>query len=265
VIKKISIVALILLIVGAVGSLLTFRINYKTVSVLEEKVITKSVTAININTDNTGIEIVPTKGTETKIKVSGRESPDVSPVFSANVEGKTLSIKLKEEQVKFFNFDFLGTQLLLKVYIPEKQYELIQIDNDNGHVKMAQLNIKDMKANTNNGKMEFNHITADNVDIQSNNGAIYFQGNVTGKIAGRTNNGKISLATPDIDYPIQLESDNGGITIHTDKEPKNVTYDVHVDNGSINIFDKYSNGTKIGNGENLIKLTTNNGEINITK
>jgi DUF4097 and DUF4098 domain-containing protein YvlB len=265
VIKKISIVALTLLIIGAAGSLLTFRINYKTASVLEEKVITKSVTAININTDNTGIEIVPTKGTETKIKVSGRKSPDVSPVFSVNVDGKILSIKLKEEQKKFFNFDFIGTQLILKVYIPEKQYELIQIDNDNGHVKMAQLNIKDMKAKTNNGKMEFNHITADNVDIQSDNGAIRFQGDITGKIAGRTNNGKIYLETPNIDYPIQLESDNGSITIHTDKEPKNVTYDVHVDNGSINIFDKYSSGTVVGNGERLIKLKTNNGKISIIK
>jgi DUF4097 and DUF4098 domain-containing protein YvlB len=62
-----------------------------------------------------------------------------------------------------------------------------------------------------------------------------------------------------------LESDNGSITIQTDKEPNNVTYDVQVDNGNINIFNKYTSSSVLGNGDNLIKLKTNNGRITITK
>jgi DUF4097 and DUF4098 domain-containing protein YvlB len=263
--KRITIIALIFLVVGAVGSVLTFRINYKEPYDLKEKVISKSVTTINIQTDNEDVEIIPTNDSKIKIKVFGRKSPDIKQIFSANVEGKTLAIKLKEKQEKIFNFDFFPISFSLKVYVPKKQYESMQINNDNGLVKMGRLNVKNIKASTNNGQIDFNHVNATNVDVHSDNGAIRFFGDVTGKVVGKTNNGKISLTTPNIDYPIQLESDNGGITIQTDKEPTNVTYNTHEDNGSINIFNKYSNGTVIGNGDNLIKLTTNNGEISITK
>ncbi|WML42857.1 DUF4097 family beta strand repeat-containing protein [Neobacillus sp. PS3-40] len=264
-IKRISIVALILLVVGTIGSYLTFRENYRTATVLKEKVINKSVTAININTDNTGIEIIPTKGTTTKVRVYGRKTPDIKQTFSANLEEKALSIQLKEHQVKLFNFDFFPVSFLLKVYVPEKQYESLQINNDNGQVKIGRLNVKNLKAKTNNGEMEFNHINAINVDFRTDNGAIRYLGQITGKVTGKTDNGKISFVTPNIDYPIQLRSDNGSITIHTDNEPTNVTYDVHVDNGSINIFNKYTSSSVIGKGDNMIKLTTNNGKISITK
>jgi DUF4097 and DUF4098 domain-containing protein YvlB len=264
-IKRLSIIALILLIVGTVGSILTFRIHYKTPYALENKVIKESVTAINIHTDNVETEIIPTNDSKTRIKVYGRETPDIKLTFSADVEGKTLSIKLKEKQEKMFNFDFFPLSFKLKVYVPEKQYESLQIHNDNGQVKVDKLTVENMIASTNNGQLKFNHVKSANVDVHSDNGAIYFLGDITGKMIGRTNNGKILLQTPNIDYPIQLDSDNGGITIQTDKEPKNATYEVQVDNGDINIFDKYKGSTVVGNGDHKIKLTTNNGEITIKR
>jgi DUF4097 and DUF4098 domain-containing protein YvlB len=263
--KIISIVALILLLVGAVGSLLTFRANYKTVSVLEEKTVNESFTILNIHTDNERVEVIPTKGTTTTVKLSGRSTPDIKQTFTANVEGNTLSINLKEQMFKLFNFGFFSTSLDLIVYVPEKLYESIQIDSDNGRVQVGNINVKKMIAKTNNGSMEFKNTTAANVDLQSDNGSIRFFGDVTGKTTGITNNGKILLAIPNIDHPIQLESDNGSITIQTDKEPNNVTYDVHVDNGKINIFNKYTSNTIVGKGDNLIKLKTDNGKITITK
>jgi DUF4097 and DUF4098 domain-containing protein YvlB len=264
-IKRLSVIALILLIVGTVGSILTFRIHYKTPYALENKVIKERVTAINIHTDNVDTEIIPTNDSETRIKVYGRETPDIKLIFSADVEENTLSIKLKEKQEKMFNFDFFPLSFKLKVYVPEKQYETLQVHNDNGQVKIGKLTVKNMIASTNNGQLQFNHVNATNIDVQSDNGAIHFLGDITGKMVGRTNNGKISLITPNIDYPIQLESDNGGIMIQTEKEPTNVTYEVQVDNGSINIFDKYKGSTVVGNGDHKIKLTTNNGEITIKR
>ncbi|WP_066073887.1 DUF4097 family beta strand repeat-containing protein [Neobacillus soli] len=264
-IKIIAVAALLLLLVGTIGSILTFRLNDKPVSVLEEKTINKSFTALNINTDNEAVEIIPTKDATTKVKLSGKRSPNLKQIFEAKVEGETLDINLKEKQIKFFNFDFLSTSLVLKVYVPEKLYESIQIDNDNGHVQMRSLHVKNVRAKTNNGNIELKNITAANVDIQSDNGTIRFSGDITGKVTGETNNGKIFLDTPSIDHPIQLEADNGSITIQTDEEPSNVTYDVHVDNGTINIFNKYTNGAVVGNGANLIKLTTNNGKITVRK
>ena len=64
---------------------------------------------------------------------------------------------------------------------------------------------------------------------------------------------------------IEGKSNNGRIEIETENEPTNVTFVVQVDNGSINILDKYKGSTVIGNGENLVKLKTNNGKIQVLK
>ena len=73
------------------------------------------------------------------------------------------------------------------------------------------------------------------------------------------------LATKDLDRNIQLVSNNGKISIKTEKEPTNTTFKVSSDNGSINILDKYEGNTVIGKGENLVDLKANNGKIEVVK
>jgi DUF4097 and DUF4098 domain-containing protein YvlB len=264
-VKKVSIVALILLLTGSIGSLLTYRTNYQSVSVSEEKAINENITAVNIDTDNARVEIYPTKAVAAKVKLSGKRAADLKETFSAKAEGNSLSIKFREQPYKYINFGFIRSSWILKVYLPKKLYDTIQIENDNGHVQVKSLHVNYLKTTINNGEIEFNNISANDVDAETDNGKIHFTGNVSKKITGKTNNGEIYLRVPSIDLPIQLESNNGSISVQTEKEPANVTYDVHVDNGNINIFNKYTNGTVVGNGNNLIKLTTNNGKIAITK
>lgn len=127
---------------------------------------------------------------------------------------------------------------------------------------MSDLKIKDVKVKTDNGRIELNTIVAENIDVKSANGRLDLN-NVEGDIKGSTNNGKISLTTLDLDRNIQLESDNGKITIKTDKEPTNATFKVSVDNGRINILDKYKEDTVIGKGKYLIDLETDNGKIEV--
>lgn len=261
-IKRIAFIAIILLAVGVIGILLTYHQNSKTISM--EKTITQNFTGLDVYAGNENIEIIPTKATVTKVQLTGKTSSDYMQDYTMNVRGSTLYIKLDEQQVKFYNFNFsIFKPLALKIYVPEKQFESFVVQNDNGEIKTGNLCIKNLQLSTNNGGINITNTTAANVDVQSDNGVITFQGTITGKISGGTNNGKISLSVPSINYPIQLKSDNGSISVQTDKEPDNVTYDVHVDNGSINIFNKYTGSAVVGNGGNLIKLTTNNGKITI--
>lgn len=263
-IRKIAVTALILFVVGAVGSLLTYHNTVKTFSM--EKTIPQSFTGLAVDAGNENIEIIPTNDTVTKVKLSGERAADFKQNYTINVRGNTLYINLSEHQVKFYNFNVsIFKPLALKIYLPEKQLATLAIHNDNGEIRMGNLKVADMTLSTNNGVINLNNMSAANADIHSDNGSITFQGRITGKITGKTNNGKISLVVPSINHPIQLESDNGSIAIQTSREPDNTTYDVHVDNGSINIFNKYTGNAVVGNGDNLITLKTNNGKISITK
>ncbi|WP_404452557.1 DUF4097 domain-containing protein [Virgibacillus necropolis] len=262
-IKKIAIIGLTLLVIGAVGSFITFQSIDNSISVDEERIVNNNAfTEIEINADNQRVEIIPTDDSQAKVALEGRSREDMEKRLSVDVEGDKLSIEVEDKKVFSF-FHFMGADLTLRVSLPEKQYESLQIDIDNGTVHAEQLNIKDIHAETNNGHLELEDIQATSVKAESDNGKISLK-NVSGELYGETNNGEINLETTNLNRPIVFECDNGRINIETDKEPTNATFNVHVDNGHINIFDKYSGNAVFGNGENMIELSTNNGEITVT-
>lgn len=266
-IKKISIIALVLLLAGIVGSLLTFRSVNVLEPVSEEKVINnQNITAIDVDTDNSDVEIVPTKKSQTKIEVSGKTTGDYKHELTAEVEGTILNIKLKDQRQKFFYFNFnaFAESFRLKIYLPEKEYASLKINSSNGRIHLEQLKVKDLFAESNNGRIELKKIASTSVNVKTDNGRITLD-YVDGKIKGKSSNGRISVLTKDLDRPIELDTDNGRIEIQTEKEPTNTTFDVDTDNGSIDILDKYNGNAVIGNGENLIRLSTNNGSISVTK
>lgn len=260
--KKLMITGIVLIIIGTLGSLLTFR--DKGIDIAEEKVFKENnITAVEIESNNAGVEIIPTTGMETKVEVYGTGSKDTMTNLTAKVEGETLIVKWKEKQLGFLHLDF-NDSLTLKVTLPEKQYKTMMINNDNGKVQLADLNIEQVIAESNNGRIEMENILSENVEVKSDNGRVELE-HVSGTIKGESNNGRISMKTATLDQPIQLETNNGRIEIETENDPTNVTFDVQVDNGSINILDKYKGSAVIGDGENLIKLKTNNGKIQVVK
>ena len=260
--KKLSILALLLLIIGGVGSYFTFSESYEEEITSEKIVSSDMVEEIQISTDNATVEVLPTSDTETKVELVTK-GVDVSKLdFTAEVEGKKLIIRLKEKSSFSIGFNIQSSHLY--VYFPQKLYHSFVIDNDNGKVKMSELNIKNLNVQTDNGRIELNKIVSENVDVKSANGRLDFN-DVEGNIKGSSNNGKILLATNNLDRNIQLESDNGKITIKTEKEPTNTTFKVSSHNGSINILDKYEGNTVIGKGEHLVDLKSDNGKIEVIK
>lgn len=263
--KKISLIAMFLIVIGVVGSLLTFHLVDKGGSVQEKKTFNqKNITAIEVDSDNARVEFVPSKDTVMKVELSGKGTKNDGKDFSAQVEGNTLLVSMQREDFQFFHFDLFTKSLTLKVTLPEKQYDSLVVNNDNGYVQIKDLNVKQLDAETNNGRVDLKNIVSSNVNVETDNGRLTLD-DVSGKITGKTNNGRISIKTTDLDRSMQLETDNGRIEIKTEKEPTNVAFDVHVDNGHINILDKYEGNAVIGDGDNLIKLKTNNGRISVTK
>ncbi|MDQ0880531.1 DUF4097 family beta strand repeat-containing protein [Peribacillus sp. V2I11] len=261
-VKKLSIIALVLLLIGVIGSLFTFSKVTDQKATTEEKTISEIVTDIQIDTDNAAVEIIPTKDKETRMELVSK-GVEVSKLdFTADVEGKKLSVKLKDRRT--FSFGFHIQSLHLKVYVPDESYTSFVVESDNGKLQISGLTSKNLIVKSQNGRVELNDIVTEKVELKSANGKVDLN-NVEGKLVGSSNNGKITLVTKDLEREIDLESNNGKIMIKTESEPTNTTFDVHVDNGRVDILGKYEGNTVIGKGENLIKLETNNGKIEITK
>lgn len=194
-----------------------------------------------------------------------------------------LSVTVKEKWFKFFNFDFSFSSPKLTVYVPEKAYETIQIDTDNGRIDAHELEASEMHINSNNGRTSASDLDVNELHVTTNNGRIELKDiqsseviseadngeikleNVEGELKGRTSNGKITLVTEHLDRPIDFSTNNGRINIQTENKPTNAVFDVKVDNGKARIFGNSNWNTVVGDGDNLIKLTANNGGITVEK
>ncbi|GIN92329.1 hypothetical protein J6TS1_25060 [Siminovitchia terrae] len=283
-IKKVSIIALVLLIVGIAGSLLTVKSKMTGTEVSETKTVQGNFSNIDVNTNSSRIEILPTKDSTATAELSGEVGKGEKFTFDADVKHDTLLVRLKNKQ-KFIHFDFYPTSpLSLKVYLPEKEYDSMQIKNNNGRVHVERMETEELIVDIDNGRIELSDIKGSSVRAKSANGRIdaknirgasfttrLYNGrinleDVEGEISGQTSNGRISLITDNLDRPIDLGTDNGRIEILATKEPENATFDIRVGNGKVNVFGEPNRKEAVfGNGENLIKLSTSNGSVTVSK
>jgi DUF4097 and DUF4098 domain-containing protein YvlB len=283
--KKLSILAGIIIIVGIIGSLLTYRI-IDPEPISKEKVFNSNqVSKINLDTDNASVHMYPIKGHNIKITLEGESSPNIKRDFTTDVRNSTLFITYSEQQRSWVNFDIVNVlkPLSINVYLPEKQYNSLKISSNNGYVSVKQLNAADFSIRANNGRVDLEGIHSQNLNTNVQNGltsikngvakTIHVKGNngkmifsdVEGRLKGETHNGSITLETEELDRDIDFKTHNGKIQIKTKKEPINVHFNVFVDNGKVDILNKYDRNTVIGKGKNTIKLTTHNGSISVIK
>lgn len=263
-IKKLSIIALILLAIGVVGGLFTYPSTIEADATMEEKVIKEEFTTLKVDSDNARVEIIPTKDSAAKIELVTKGYKGSESTFTTEVEGDILSVSFKLKEKWLFRFGFHTQSQHLKIFLPEKQYEDFTIKNGNGEVQIEQMRVNNLQVKIANGEIELDTIMAKRVNVESANGEIYLQG-VEGDIIGSTTNGEILVETKDLDRMMQLTTANGEIIVRTEKEPTNTTFDVEVANGDISILDKYEGSTVIGKGKYVVKLRTTNGEITVAK
>lgn len=220
----------------------------------------KNFSEVYIESENVKVEVLPTEDLTTVVELVGDDKNDYR--LHAKMKGDTLLVEVKRKWFKFFNFGFFNGPITLKVYLPQKKYELIEAETDNGHIEVTKVNATNVQVDTDNGKIELYDLKTTNLHTKTDNGKIFMK-DVEGEIIGKADNGRISLITESLDRNIDLKTDNGTIEIKTKEEPKNVQFDIEVDNGSVSVFGNAVYDTVIGNGDNLVRLKTDNGNIQI--
>jgi len=212
---------------------------------------------IEINTENSAIEIVETSNNDAKVKLEKNRNGRYR--LEAEVRGDTLEIQVKRHWVKWLSF---GPTPKLKVYLPEKTYGDVQVESKNGSISIEKLLAEDIKVETRNGKIAMKDIEASNIHSQTRNGKMIME-KLKGNLVAKSNNGDMEMKSLSFDYPLHLETDNGNIRIKGSTMPKNATFQLETDNGDIRVFGSKHFDSVIGNGKPLIKMVTDNGDITI--
>ncbi|MFJ7935954.1 DUF4097 family beta strand repeat-containing protein [Sporosarcina sp. NPDC096371] len=261
--RVVGISVLILIIIGGISLVVNSAVTLEE-SASKKEIDDLSFTNIAVLTDNATVEIVSTKDPVATVEYTGKMKKKTKYTFEADVKGDTLSVHFKEKRKGFFHFGISAMNLTLTVSLPEKEYDRLQVETNNGRIVAQHIQAKDVALETDNGRLELKHVDAKSIHVKTDNGRILFE-DVKGKINAKTDNGRIALIASNLDQSIELETDNGRIDIQTEKEPTNATIDAKTDNGRVELFGQENKHVTFGKGENLIKLRTDNGRITVTK
>lgn len=256
--KKSYIILILVLLIGI--SLFNVAVGFFTGGGKEEVAIeNEQFDHIEIDTDNADINVFVTES-RPYVELLNKKKYDLN----VEVEGNTLDIEVEHPWFNWMKFDFTFNTPKLNVYVPKEMYESIDVKTKNGKIDVRNIAVNELDAKTNNGKIMVKDMESSTIYTKSNNGEVKIE-NSTGKIIGETSNGNIIIAKDKIDQPIDLETSNGNITILTQNEPENVKYQLKTHNGHVTIFGSENFDTVVGNGENIIRLETSNGNINVEK
>ncbi len=265
-IRKLVLLGVALFVIGIAGSLLTLKsVTTQAAEPLSKEITyTQTIQNLEVFCDNAHVILKPTTAHQTRVNLTGHMPKNKSYTFNTSVQDQTLHIQLKNKWSGFLDFTSFTQKLTLTVYLPKKTYETLKVLTNNGQVAIQNLSSDTIETTSHNGLLTLTNTTSKTVTAQTNNGKIILD-HVVGTLNGHTNNGAIYLNTSNLDQTMTMACDNGKITIQTDHDPTDVRFDVHVDNGHTNILNKYNDSAVIGNGDHVIKLTTNNGSIDVTK
>lgn len=299
-IKRLSMIAALLLLIGILGSISTYKFISKPESLTEEiKVTDNDFNDIEIFANDGKIELVPTNEINALIEISGY---DLKNNFSATVTDSTLSISYKESSKKFYNFNFSRKSASVKVHIPKKLYDTISVRANNGRLITKELEANEIDLSANDGSIDLQNIHADSLSVNANNGRITADSltgttftlkandgritlknmttdsvsivshngkieleEVTGTLSAKANDGSINFATETLDQPIDFSTHNGKIHIQTNQEPVNAEIQAQAKNGSITIFGEKKSHAGFGSEKNKIDLSSNDGRIIVEK
>ncbi|WP_042477172.1 DUF4097 family beta strand repeat-containing protein [Bacillus ndiopicus] len=259
---------------------------------------------IKIDSELASVQLLPSQTGKFYTELKSKGEQFTTDVTIAN-DTLTVKIERPESTFKIFglniNFNF-NTEATAMIYVPEKLYQSIVIENEVGGSVIEGLQAKDIKCHTSVGKAKLKKVlvsdlyvkssvgkaelqsvhattaivkseagkvviedcTAESWDVKSEAGRVDLI-NIKGEIDARTEAGKIIMDVESITKPLKLKTSVGKIEVFTKETIDNATIEAKSELGKISIYGERGKRTVYGTGENLINLKTELGSIIIEK
>ncbi|WP_339195839.1 DUF4097 family beta strand repeat-containing protein [Solibacillus sp. FSL R5-0449] len=265
-IKKLSLIAVLVIIIGVIGIVVTYSLMNNKITIDEKRLIkNEHITSIEIDVDNTDVEFISIPSSdEARVELVGKGVDSILNEFSVKDEGETLAISLLPDNSKWFNFNLYVPTIKLKIYIPEKTYSNVNVNGSSSDVFWQSLKAESIGISTDSGDINVKKINSEDVNLRTVSGDVTIE-NLQGRIKTITDSGDVLITNNEILDSINAKTGSGDINIRSKKEPTDVEFEVNTSSGDVNLFNKYQNNAKTGKGAILIQLETNSGDISATK
>jgi len=179
--KKGSIIALIVaaVLIIAGGMILVLGLSFagsgaQESSLTEQEVlIPEPFTNIQINTEDCDVIILPSGGSGARVVIQQRDN--VQHTIMA-VDG-TLQIEMQDNRISTDHIGILWEPMIMTVYLPETQYETLNIRTDTGDVKIpAEFSSKEAMLRSSTGEIDCYGKISEILDCMTSTGDISIRG-----------------------------------------------------------------------------------------
>jgi DUF4097 and DUF4098 domain-containing protein YvlB len=298
VLKKVFLVAFLLIIIGSVGALFTAKSFFDESDLKETKVIANDqISTVTLESNYAGFELLESNKDSIIIETIGPKNVE-KPIITT--DGNTLKITSHVKIKPTIGINFRNNHHKIYVYLPKKQYENIIISNNVGSISAEDIQANTLSAKSKTGSIDLRNVTTDQTDANtevgsikifdsigtlhasSKTGSVNIQNNqsehpITAKTAvgsikvsdseGSMNlaskTGSITVKAESIKQTLEAKTAVGSITIKTAQLPEDHTITANSNIGSTTIFGDDVGYLKRGNGTHALKLQSNTGSITI--
>ncbi|PKI04270.1 hypothetical protein CW744_10535 [Staphylococcus xylosus] len=258
----IFIIGLVITVVCALGAIKQFKIEQekaKDVTTNFNKSFEESdIKALTVNFEHSNLKVK--RGD--KFNVTSEGSNEQAQINAQISEGE---LKLTDNnQASNINLSFLGIKKNNVVVTVPKRLEGITIDSSNGSIDLNNIDAKQANVYSDVGELTIKNSKYNKLKASSDVASILVEKSMYNQGEFETDTGELTIEDMPIDKPTNIDTDIGDVILEYGKtQPKNTLIDFSSDIGNLNIENSKLKNKKIGNGENLIKIVTDTGDVTI--
>ena len=167
-----------------------------------------SINAVDIDIANGNVSILPWDQNDIRVECEAQVYKGETQEEARQNFLQEMLFEVRGDRL-YFTTGQKWIKLKAKVYIPQVDYDQIDVRIFNGSVEGKDLSVKKYKVKTANGKISMDQVKGEEVEVETANGAIHFAGSEVGKLEAETLNGAIHV---DGDFKkLEVQSFNGDI------------------------------------------------------
>lgn len=256
--KKSWIIGIILISVGVIGILFAWRLQEQDGQNIRSQTFdARKVEEISVHLNVSDIEIKQSK--DALIKVEWKED-EKAPV-QVKMEKRKLMVQGKHDVKKWLNLERNKSDIPLRLYLPAKEFQAIHLQNNVGDISANTIVTKDLSIISTTGDMKIKNGTTEKFSVRLLVGDI--------EVVDTTGEGQLETKTGDITYegttitqPMLCTTEVGDITMRLKEKPKDVSFIVETNVGSVDVFQE--KGNIHTSGAISVYTRTKTGDITIT-
>ena len=237
--------------------------------ITNEYTVNEAFESVTLLTKDAKVEILPAKDGVCRVNCYEEESRR----HTVTVKDGVLTVSVEDERKWYEYIGFHLTAPKVTVYLPEKEYASLRVENKTGDIQIRNLRAETLTVTTTTGKILLENVTCGG-DITTNflTGSTHFKNVTCGSLTAEGGTGSVTLESTLVRGKVTVETNTGAVKLLASDaealEVKTNTGNVTGDLLSPKIFISKTNTGDIEAPETttggVCKITTNTGNIKIT-